>query len=51
MYEYLTGEDFGQNPSGRQQKKNNKYLVYNSQHSFAKFKNINEFKGLSLDST
>ena len=30
--------------------KQNKYLVYNSQHSFAKFKNTNEFKELSLDS-
>ena len=27
-----------------------KYLVYNSQHSFAKFKDIDEFKELSLDS-
>ena len=27
-----------------------KKKVYNSQHSFAKFKNINEFKELSLDS-
>ena len=26
-------------------------MVYNSQHSFAKFKKINEFKELSLDST
>ena len=25
-------------------------MLYNSQHSFAKFKNINEFKELSLDS-
>ena len=24
--------------------------IYNSQHSFAKFKDINEFKELSLDS-
>ena len=30
--------------------KQNKYLVYNSQHSFAKFKNTSEFKELSLDS-
>ena len=31
--------------------KNNqdKYLVYNLQHSFAKFKDIDEFKELSLD--
>ena len=27
-----------------------KYQVYNSQHSFGKFKDINEFKELSLDS-
>ena len=27
-----------------------KYLLYNSQHSFSKFKNIDEFKELSLDS-
>ena len=31
-------------------KKQDKYLVYNSQHSFAKFKNIDEFKELSFDS-
>ena len=31
-------------------KKQDKYLVYNSQHSFTKFKNINEFKELSLGS-
>ena len=31
-------------------KKQDKYLVYNSQHSFVKFKDINEFKELSLDS-
>ena len=30
--------------------KQNKYLVYNSQHSFEKFKDINEFKELSLGS-
>ena len=29
--------------------KQNKYLVYNSQHSFAEFKDIGEFKELSLD--
>ena len=27
-----------------------KYQVYNSQHSFGKFKDVNEFKELSLDS-
>ena len=32
------------------QNKQNKYLVYNSQHSFVKFKNIGEFKELPLDS-
>ena len=31
-------------------KKQDKNLIYNSQHSFAKFKHINEFKELSLDS-
>ena len=31
-------------------KKQDKYLVYNSQYSFAKFKNIDEFKELSFDS-
>ena len=31
-------------------KKQDKYLVYNSQHSFVKFKDINEFKELPLDS-
>ena len=31
-------------------KKQDKYLVYNSQHSFTKFKNTNEFKELSLGS-
>ena len=31
-------------------KKQDKYLVYNSQHSFVKFKDIDEFKELSLDS-
>ena len=31
-------------------KKQDKNLIYNSQHSFAKFKDINEFKELSLDS-
>ena len=30
--------------------KQNKYLVYNSQHSFENFKNTNEFKEFSLDS-
>ena len=30
--------------------KQNKYLVYNSQNSFAEFKDIDEFKELSLDS-
>ena len=30
--------------------KQNKILVYNSQHSFTKFKDIDEFKGLSLES-
>ena len=30
--------------------KQDKYLVYNSQHSFIKFKDINEYKELSLDS-
>ena len=28
----------------------NKYFVYNSQHSFVKFKDISEFKGLSYKS-
>ena len=31
-------------------KKQDKYLKYNSQHSFTKFKDIHEFKELSLDS-
>ena len=31
-------------------KKQDKNLIYNSQHSFTKFKDINEFKELSLDS-
>ena len=31
-------------------KKQDKQLIYNSQHSFIKFKDINEFKELSLDS-
>ena len=31
-------------------KKQDKNLIYNSQHSFPKFKHINEFKELSLDS-
>ena len=31
-------------------KKKDKYLIYNSQHTFAKFKSIDEFKELSLDS-
>ena len=31
-------------------KKQGKHLIYNSQHSFTKFKNIDEFKELSLDS-
>ena len=31
-------------------KKQDKYLVYNSQHSFAKFKDINEFNELLRDS-
>ena len=30
--------------------KQNKYLVYNPQHSFAEFKDTDEFKELSLDS-
>ena len=30
--------------------KQNKYLIYNPQHSFAKFKDINGFEGLSLHS-
>ena len=34
----------------KKKKKNDKYLVHNSQHSFSKFKNIDEFKELSLDS-
>ena len=32
------------------QNKQNKNLIYNSQHSFVKFKDIGEFKELSLDS-
>ena len=32
-------------------KKTHKYLVYNWQHSFAKFKNIDELKELTLDYT
>ena len=31
-------------------KKQNKYLVYNSQHSFTKFTDIDKFKELSFDS-
>ena len=31
-------------------KKQDKYLVYNQQHSFTKFNNIDEFNELSLDS-
>ena len=31
-------------------KKQDKYLIYNWQHSFKKFKDINEFKEFSLDS-
>ena len=31
-------------------KKQGKHLIYNSQHSFTKFKNTDEFKELSLDS-
>ena len=31
-------------------KKQDKHLIYNSQHSFTKFKYIDEFKKLSLDS-
>ena len=31
-------------------KKQDKYLIYNSQHSFEKFKDIDEFKELSIDS-
>ena len=31
-------------------KKQDKHLIYNSQHSFTKFKDIDEFKELSLDS-
>ena len=31
-------------------KKQDKNLIYNSQHSFAKFKDIDEFQELSLDS-
>ena len=31
-----------------QKVKKDKYLIYNSQDSFAKFKDINEFKELSL---
>ena len=31
-------------------KKQDKNLIYNSQHSFVKLKDINEFKELSLDS-
>ena len=30
-------------------KKQYKYLVFNSQHSFSKFKNIDEFKEFSFD--
>ena len=32
-------------------KKQDKYLVYNSQLSFTKFKDIDEFKELSIDCT
>ena len=35
---------------GNIKKKQDKNLIYNSQHSFPKFKDINEFKELSLDS-
>ena len=31
-------------------KNSDKYLLYNSQHSFSKFKTIDEFKELSIDS-
>ena len=31
-------------------KKQDKHLIHNSQHSFTKFKDIDEFKELSLDS-
>ena len=31
-------------------KKQDKHLIYNSEHSFTKFKDIDEFKELSLDS-
>ena len=30
--------------------KGDKHLVYNQQHSFAKFKDISDFKEISLDS-
>ena len=63
-YEYLTGDDLGQKPCILEKTKfeycplgailtdniKKKNLIYNSQHSFAKFKHINEFKELSLDS-
>ena len=32
------------------QNKQNKNLIYNSQHSFVKFEDIDKFKELSLDS-
>ena len=35
---------------GNIKEKQDKYLVYNLQHSFSKLKNIDEFKELSLDS-
>ena len=34
----------------KKKKKKKTNLIYNSQHSFAKFKDINEFKEFSLDS-
>ena len=35
---------------GNIKKKQEKKLIYNSQHSFRKFQDIDEFKELSLDS-
>ena len=35
---------------GNIKKKQDKNLIYNSQHSFRKFKDIDEFKELSLES-
>ena len=55
FYDPLLGEALNNNAKSKTDKivkkdKEDKHLVYNQQHSFVKFKDISDFKEMSLDS-